>query len=272
MILLALIGAAMIGITLGLLGSGGSILTVPILVYLLGKDGKIAITESLAIVGGIAAFGVIPHARKGLVQWKVAAFFGVPGMLGASVGSFIGGYLPGALQLILFAAVMLTASWFMLKKSSKELPAQQTDSRSPQALWIVMLEGFAVGTMTGIVGVGGGFLIVPSLVLLAGLSMHHAVATSLVVIVANSWAAFARYQFDIGDAGLSIEWTTIVLFISVGAVGTFVGKAVGGRIDQRALKRLFAVFLIVMGLVMIARESVRLLNNQDSDQESASNS
>ncbi|NEQ50403.1 MAG: TSUP family transporter, partial [Leptolyngbya sp. SIO3F4] len=92
------------------------------------------------------------------------------------------------------------------------------------------------------------------------------------VIVANSWAAFARYQFDIADAGLSIEWTTIVLFISVGAVGTFVGKAVGGRIDQRALKRLFAVFLIVMGLVMIARESVRLLNNQDSDQESASNS
>lgn len=272
MIILALIGAALIGITLGLLGSGGSILTVPILVYLLGKDGKIAITESLAIVGGIAAFGVIPHARKKLVQWKVAAFFGVPGILGASAGSIIGSYLPGAVQLILFAAVMLTASWFMLRKSRKDLPQQESENRSSQALWIVMLEGIAVGTMTGIVGVGGGFLIVPSLVLLAGLPMHHAIATSLVVIVANSWAAFTRYQFDVADAGLSIDWATIALFIAVGAVGTFVGKAVGGRIDQRALKRLFAVFLIVMGLVMIARESVRLLSEPDTDQETVSGS
>ncbi|RNC82935.1 MAG: sulfite exporter TauE/SafE family protein [Phycisphaera sp.] len=269
---LALIGAALIGTTLGLLGSGGSILTVPILVYLLGKDGKIAITESLAIVGGIAAFGVIPHARKKFVQWKIAAFFGGPGMLGASFGSVIGSYLPGALQLILFAAVMLTASWFMLRRSHRDLPQPQAGSKSSQPLWIVMLEGFAVGTMTGLVGVGGGFLIVPSLVLLAGLSMHHAVATSLVVIVANSWAAFARYQFDISDAGISIDWTTIALFITVGAVGTFVGKAVGGRIDQRALKKIFAIFLIVMGLIMIARESVRLLTNPEKDQDIASTS
>ncbi|GAB5495640.1 MAG: sulfite exporter TauE/SafE family protein [Phycisphaerales bacterium] len=271
MILLALIGAALIGITLGLLGSGGSILTVPILVYLLGKDGKIAITESLAIVGGIAAFGVIPHARKKLVQWKIAAYFGVPGLFGASLGSVIGSYLPGALQLVLFAAVMLTASWFMLRKTRKDLH-QQAEPRPSQAIWIIMLEGFAVGIMTGIVGVGGGFLIVPSLVLLAGLSMHHAVATSLVVIVANSWAAFARYQFDMADAGLPIDWSTIALFIAVGAFGTFIGKAVGGRINQQALKRLFAVFLIVMGLIMIVKESIRLMCDHSGDLVNVSSS
>lgn len=270
MIILAFIGAALIGITLGLLGSGGSILTVPILVYLLGKDGKIAITESLAIVGGIAAFGVIPHARKGLVQWKIALLFGLPGMLGASVGSVVGGYLNGAVQLILFAFVMLVASWFMFRKSRKGLP--EPEPKEAQALWLVMLEGFAVGVMTGIVGVGGGFLIVPSLVLLAGLSMHHAVATSLVVIVANSWVAFGRYQFDMGEAGIAIDWSTIVLFIAIGAVGTFVGKAVGGKLDQRALKRIFAIFLVVMGLIMIARESYRLLESKQTDQESASDS
>jgi len=111
--------------------------------------------------------------------------------------------------------------------------------------------------MTGIVGVGGGFLIVPALVLLAGLSIHHAVATSLVVIVANSWMAFFRYQGGMLDKGLEIDWSTIGMFIGVGAVGTFVGKAVGGKIDQRTLKRVFAIFLLVMGLIMIGKESVK---------------
>lgn len=257
MILLALLGAALIGITLGLLGSGGSILTVPILVYLLGKDGKIAITESLAIVGGIAAFGVIPHARKGLVQWKTAALFGLPGMLGASLGAVVGGKMHDAAQLILFAIVMLTTAWFMFKKSAKN--AVQAEAKAEPSVWLVMLEGLAVGVMTGIVGVGGGFLIVPSLVLFAGLSIHHAVATSLVVIVANSWMAFFRYQGGMVEDGLSIDWATIGMFIGVGAVGTFVGKAVGGRINQRSLKRIFAVFLLIMGLVMVSRESYRLL-------------
>jgi uncharacterized membrane protein YfcA len=259
MILLALLGAACIGITLGLLGSGGSILTVPILVYLLNKDGKIAITESLAIVGGIAAFGVIPHAHKGLVRWKTAALFGGPGMAGASLGAVAGGKMSDAVQLILFACVMLTAAWFMFRKSTKN--AVQAEAKTSPSVWLVMLEGFAVGIMTGIVGVGGGFLIVPSLVLLAGLPIHHAVATSLVVIVANSWMAFFRYQSGMLDEGHVIDWTTIGMFIGVGSVGTFVGKAVGGKINQRSLKRIFAVFLLVMGFIMVSRETYRLIDD-----------
>jgi len=256
MVLISLFGAALIGITLGLLGSGGSILTVPILVYLLDKDGKVAITESLAIVGGIAVFAVIPHARKGLVRWRIAVLFGLPGMAGAYLGAIVGDTMHGAVQLLLFACVMLTAAWFMFKKPDKDKAGVEPKSAPP--VWLVMVEGFAVGIMTGIVGVGGGFLIVPALVLLAGLSIHHAVATSLVVIVANSWMAFFRYHGGMLDKGLEIDWPTIGMFIGVGAVGTFVGKAVGGKIDQRTLKRVFAIFLLVMGLIMISKESVKL--------------
>lgn len=266
MMILALIGAAMIGLTLGLLGSGGSILTVPILVYLLGKDGKIAITESLAIVGGIAAIGAIPHARAKNVRWMTAILFGIPGMAGAYLGSIIGGYLPGALQLVIFAIVMLTAAWFMLRKSARKpsTPTQSAPARDTPAVWLVVLEGFAVGIMTGLVGVGGGFLIVPSLVLLAGLSMHHAVGTSLVIIVLNSFAAFFRYQTE-----YTIDWRIIGIFIVIGGLGTLAGKVVGSRIDQRSLKRIFAYFLIVMGLIMVVRESVRLATEPEETSATA---
>ena len=124
---------------------------------------------------------------------------------------------------------------------------------------LVALQGLAVGVMTGIVGVGGGFLIVPALVLLGKLPIHRAVATSLLVIAANSAVAFVRYTTGLADEGLYVDWGIIGMFVGVGACGTFVGKAVGGRISQRALRRVFAIFLVVMGIVIMARETTRLL-------------
>ncbi|MCB9837528.1 MAG: sulfite exporter TauE/SafE family protein [Phycisphaera sp.] len=259
--ILSLIGALVIGITLGLMGSGGSILTLPLLVYLLGREGDIAIAESLAIVGGIAAFGVIPHARKHLVEWRTALIFGLPGMAGAFLGAIVGAWMDNTVQLILFAIVMLGAATFMFRKSKRgsDTGAPDTAEGRPSPV-LVGIQGLIVGVMTGIVGVGGGFLIVPALVLLGKLPIHRAVATSLLVIAANSAVAFTRYTIGLSAEGLHVDWGIIGMFIAVGAGGTFVGKALGGRISQATLRRIFAVFLVVMGIVIISRESVKLLS------------
>ncbi len=273
MLILSLIGALAIGTTLGLMGSGGSILTLPLLVYMLGREGDIAIAESLAIVGGIAAVGVIPHARKRLVEWHTALIFGLPGMLGAFFGAIIGAWMDNTVQLIIFALVMLTAAMFMFRKSRAKPVTDSPDAdqvadpeHARPAPVLIALQGLVVGIMTGIVGVGGGFLIVPALVLLGKLPIHRAVATSLLVIAANSAVAFVRYTTGLADEGVYVDWGIIGMFVGVGACGTFVGKAVGGRISQRALRRAFAIFLVVMGVVIMARETARLVSGPEADE------
>ncbi|MEL6615065.1 MAG: sulfite exporter TauE/SafE family protein, partial [Bacteroidota bacterium] len=174
--LYALLGAVAIGLVLGLLGSGGSILTVPVLVYLAGHADKVAIAESLAIVGAIAAVGAMPYARQRLVDWHSVLYFGVPGILGTYAGAALSAFIPGAVQLALFAAVMILAAVLMFR-GRKEVP--EGEERPRQPLWLIAVEGLLVGVLTGLVGVGGGFLIVPALVLLGGLSMRVAVGTSL---------------------------------------------------------------------------------------------
>ena len=165
--LLALPGALAIGLSLGLLGSGGSILTVPVLVYLLGQDEKVAIAGSLFIVGTIALVGGMQFLRAGFIQWRSVLIFGLPGMAGTYFGAVIAAFVPGTMQLALFALVMLGASYLMLRP----LDLEHADS-TPRATWKIAVDGLAVGVITGLVGVGGGFLIVPALVLLGGLTMH----------------------------------------------------------------------------------------------------
>jgi uncharacterized membrane protein YfcA len=181
--LLAIPGAIAIGISLGLLGSGGSILTVPVLVYLIGQDEKVAIAGSLFIVGSIALAGSLQFLRARLIEWRSVLVFGLPGMAGTYFGAYIAAFVPGITQLALFAVVMLLASWLMLRPLDLEhaKPVRR-------ATWKVAGDGLIVGVITGLVGVGGGFLIVPALVLLGGLSMHQAVATSLVVIAMKSFS------------------------------------------------------------------------------------
>ena len=251
----ALLGAVAIGLVLGLLGSGGSILTVPVLVYLAGQPEKVAIAESLAIVGAIAAVGAVPYARQRLVDWHSVAYFGVPGIAGTYLGAALSAFVPGAVQLALFAVVMLAAAGLMLR--GRREPAAE---RARQSVGLIAAEGLAVGVLTGLVGVGGGFLIVPALVLLGGLEMRTAVGTSLLIVAAKSAAGFAKYLDVLADAGQAVDWWLIAVFAAIGIGGSFAGNALSRRVPQASLRRGFAVFLIAMGLFILYKEAPSALN------------
>lgn len=246
----SILGALLIGLTLGLLGSGGSILTVPVLVYLLGHSGKVAIAESLAIVAGIAFVGMLPYAKSHQIDWRSVIYFGLPGMGGTYLGAWLSNFVPGAAQLILFAVVMLLAAGLMLRRRKSAVD----ETHAPHPIWQIALEGVGVGILTGLVGVGGGFLIVPALVLLGGLSMRIAVGTSLVVIFMKSAVGFWKYLGVLEGLQLSVDWKTIALFLAIGTIGSYVGKLISGYLDQEKLKRVFAVFLLLMGFVVLGKE------------------
>ncbi|AFV75921.1 putative permease [Thermus oshimai JL-2] len=243
---LALFGALLIGLSLGLLGSGGSILTVPVLVYLVGEAPKQAIAESLLIVGGIALLGGLPYALRGLVHYRSLLLFGLPGMAGTYLGAWLSRFTSGEVQLLTFALVMLLAAYFM----ARPLPLTPKGERKA---WKVVLEGLFVGALTGFVGVGGGFLIVPALVLLGGLPMHLAVGTSLFIIALKSFAGFYKYLHLLPAYGLSVNWGLALLFIAVGALGSLLGGRLAVRLPHEALKRGFALFLVVMGVFIVAQ-------------------
>jgi len=244
----AWLGAMAIGVSLGLLGSGGSILTVPVLVYLIGQDEKLAIAGSLAIVGAIALVGSLPYLKKNQVDWRTVVLFGIPGMVGTYMGAWLAIWVSGLVQLALFAVVMLLASWQMLK------PVTLDDSpHGPREVWKIGLDGLLVGVLTGLVGVGGGFLIVPALVLLGGLSMHRAVATSLVIIALKSFTGFWKYLDVLDQQGLSLDWNVIAIVTALGVAGSFAGSRIAGRVDQHKLRKVFGLFLIVMGIYILAR-------------------
>ena len=241
-------GAIAIGISLGLLGSGGSILTVPVLVYLLGQDEKVAIAGSLFIVGSIALAGSLQFVRAGFINWRTVAIFGVPGMAGTWLGAAIAAYVSGLTQLALFAVVMLLASYLMLR------PIKLTEAaHAPRALWKIAGDGLVVGVITGLVGVGGGFLIVPALVLLGGLTMHQAVATSLVIIALKSYSGFYKYLDVLDKQELSLDWPVLWLVTLLGIAGSIVGSRLARKVHQDRLKRWFGYFLIVMGIYILAR-------------------
>jgi len=250
---IVVVGALLIGLSLGMLGSGGSILTVPVLTYLLGHDTKVAIAESLAVVGGIALTTAVPYARSHQVDWRSVVFFGVPGMAGTSVGAWLAKFLSGGLQLTLFGVVMLLAAVMMFRRPA----ADDRDSTQPHLrhpLWQIVAEGLAVGVMTGLVGVGGGFLIVPALVLLGGLSMRVAVGTSLAVIALNSLSGFVRYFDVLKSINAAVDWNTIAIFVAIGVLGSLSGRLLAGRFTPLVLRKAFAVFLVVMGLFVLAKE------------------
>ena len=246
--MLALPGAIAIGLSLGLLGSGGSILTVPVLVFLIGQDEKTAIAGSLFIVGSIALAGGLQFLRAGFIQWRSVLTFGVPGMLGTYLGAFLAAYVSGVMQLALFALVMLVAAYFMLRP----LDLQHADA-TPRATWKIASDGLIVGIITGLVGVGGGFLIVPALVLLGGLGMHQAVATSLIIIALKSFSGFYKYLDVLEKQSLELDWNTLLIVTALGIAGSFAGSRIARRLPQDKLKRWFGYFLIVMGIYILAR-------------------
>jgi uncharacterized protein len=245
MTLLGLAFAAVIGLALGLLGGGGSILTVPVLVYVLGVAAKPAIAMSLPVVGLTSLVGAAAHWRLGNVRLATAALFGVLAMGGAFAGAKLSVFLSGAAQLVLLAVVMLAAAIGMLwtRRDHGREPREET----PPARWSLLAPAaVAVGVLTGLVGVGGGFLIVPALVLLARVPMRQAVGTSLLVIALNSAAGFGGY---IGT--VDIEWAFLARFTAATIAGALVGTAMVSRVPVNALRRAFAVFLLAVGGVVL---------------------
>ena len=252
--LLTLFGALAIGLSLGLLGSGGSILTVPVLHYLVGQPEKLAIGGSLLVVGLIAVAAAVPYAFSRQVDWRNVAWFGLPGMAGAWLGATLARWVPGPVQLALFALVMLVAAWRMLRGGVMQRPDHE-----PRRLAVVA-GGIGVGALSGLVGVGGGFLIVPALVLLAGVPMASAVGTSLAVIALNSFTGFLKYLGVLQQQSLELDWRVLLTVAGIGMIGSFAGHRLGRRLPQATLRRLFGVFLVVMGLFIAVDAGPRLLH------------
>ncbi len=249
---LAALGALAIGVSLGLLGSGGSILTVPILVYLVGQPEKLAIAGSLAIVGAVALAGALPAAARGQLDYRSVGWFGLPGMAGTLAGSWFAQLLPGLLQLTVFALVMLVAAVRMARPAAAQAPAPSSRTR-------LVSQGLAVGALTGIVGIGGGFLILPALVLLGGLSMHRAIGTSLAIIALNAGTGFAKHAWTLTQSGQALDWQIIGLFTAIGAAGSLAGQRLAGRLPQQTLRRAFALLLVLMSGYILWRSVPSLL-------------
>lgn len=252
--ILGYILAILIGLSLGLLGGGGSILTVPVLVYIMHMDTKLSIALSLAIVGFTSLIGVFQHFKKGHVNVKIAIIFGFIAMLGAVIGTKISQFISGQVQLLLFAFIMLLASIFMLR-GRKGL--QTAPQRTKGALYIIffVVQGFFVGVITGLVGVGGGFLIVPALVLLVQLPMKQAVGTSLLIIVLNTLSGFVSYAEFI-----EIPWRFLMFFSLFSSIGIIGGTHLVQFISQEKLRKAFAVFLIFMGFFILYKNKNILWN------------
>jgi hypothetical protein len=238
--------AALIGLALGLLGGGGSILTVPVFVYLLGFGVKEAVALSLLVVGAASLVGVVGHWRAGHVDVRVGAFFGSVAMVGTYLGARLAVFVSGEVQLGLFALFMLVAAVFMFR-GSRPPPDAVAGAVDPlpiarMPLGLIALEGLAVGVVTGLVGVGGGFLIVPALVVLGKVGMKQAVGTSLLVIAMKSGAGFVGY---IGQ--IDVPWDFVLPFTALAVAGILVGSRMARQVPQVALRHGFAVFLVLMG-------------------------
>ncbi|MEO5814278.1 MAG: sulfite exporter TauE/SafE family protein [Gemmatimonadaceae bacterium] len=247
MIVLGYALAALIGLSLGLMGGGGSILTVPIFVYVLGFDAKLAIAMSLPVVGITSLVGALGHWRAGNVRIGTAVLFGAIAMVGAFAGARLAVFVSGVFQLTLLAIVMLAAAISMFR-SARRGPTGATaeiDER-PMSLALLIPVAIVVGVLTGLVGIGGGFLVVPALVLLGRVPMKKAVGTSLLVIAMNSAAGFAGY---IGT--VQVPWAFMAGFTAVAIAGILGGTALVRFVSQRALKQAFAVFLLVMGTFIL---------------------
>lgn len=245
--IIVLISAIFIGLSLGILGSGGAILTVPLLIYGLGYPEKLAIASALAIVGSISATTALIGIKQKKVNWTLVWYFGGPSMLSAYMGAWASSYVSGQTQVMLLAVVMLAAAWKMFR--SFEI---QTPHKTNRLLTI--MQGTGVGLLTGFVGVGGGFLIVPALVLLGGITMQQAVFTSLVVISINSGAGFIKYQSILYQNNQLLDWSTIGIISSIGIMGSFVGQYYSVALPQKKIKQAFAVFITIMAIFILCQK------------------
>ena len=249
---LAIALSMLIGVSLGLLGGGGSILTVPILIYALGVEEKSAIASSLLVVGATSAVAVIPHARAGNVVWRVSLIFAAAGMVGAFLGGNLAKFIPAGVLLVFFALIMFGTA-FAMWRGRKE-STSETGNVGPLPIPKILLEGLVVGVVTGLVGAGGGFLVVPALALLGGLPMPKAVGSSLVVIALKSFAGFAGYA-----SHAHVDTKLVGIVTAAAIVGSFFGSIVGKRVSQQHLRKGFSIFVFVMAIFLLYKQAAAFL-------------
>lgn len=237
-----------IGLSLGLLGGGGSILTVPALVYIVGQTPQAAVTASLVIVGMNSAMGALTHRAQGTLNWRVALLFGGVGMGAAYAAAGWSKLFPPTELMILFATLMVVVGLFLILKP------QPKDGDAVGRGWLVtVVSGLVVGLLTGFLGVGGGFLIVPALVMFVGLPMRQAVGTSLVVIAMNSLAGFLGHL-----GGPAIDLQVVGLFVAAGLAGALVGARLTRIVQPQNLRRAFAYFVIILAVFLLG-DNIRQL-------------
>ena len=234
-----------IGLALGLLGGGGSVLAVPVLKYIAGLEAKEALATQLLIVGTTAGVGAIQHARKGNIALRTGTIFAVTAMLGAYFGGRSAGWFEGSTLLMLFAGMMLITSVMMFRGRGELKPRE---GRIPVEL--VVIEGLAVGFFTGLVGAGGGFMIVPVLVLLGGMPMHRAIGTSLMIMTLKSYSAFLGYMNHV-----QVDYE-LAASVTVSAVlGTLIGAHYSQQINAPTLRKGFAWFVLCMAGFVLSQEA-----------------
>ena len=256
------LAATLIGISLGLIGGGGSILTVPVLVYLIGTDPVTATAYSLFIVGAASLVGSVNYFQKGLVNIKTAIIFGLPAIASVyftrkvlvplipdqlfEIGSFM--FTKNMGVMVLFATLMIVASVSMIK-GRKDPGNDEEEQKFNYPL--ILAEGVLVGLLTGLVGAGGGFLIIPALVVLSKLPMKQAVGTSLVIIAAKSLIGF------LGDvANREIDWTFLLSFTAIAILGIFIGSRLSNKISGDRLKPAFGWFVLIMGFFILGKSLI----------------
>jgi len=261
--IIGLFASTLIGISLGLIGGGGSILTVPVLVYLFNVDPVLATAYSLFIVGLSSLVGAFPKYKSGMIDLKTAVVFGIPSIIAVfitrkvlvpsipdtlfSVGELA--FTKALAMMLLFAILMVAASVSMIRDKKKE----ETASTAPRIFNypMILLEGTVVGVLTGLVGAGGGFLIIPALVMLSKLPMKQAVGTSLLIIAAKSLIGFTG---DVMENSKNMDWTLLGVVTALAVLGIFIGNQLSKKIDGAALKKGFGWFVLVMGLYIIIKE------------------
>ena len=260
MLIIGYLGALLIGLVLGLIGGGGSILTVPIFVYFLNIDPILATAYSLFVVGITASVGAARNFQNQLVDFKTGIIFAMPAFIGVYIArAYLIEMIPdeiiilsavlqkGTAIMIFFSLIMLLASYFMISRNNNEIKASTLN----YSKIILSVEGLAVGILTGIVGAGGGFLIIPALVLFAKLPMKKAVGTSLMIIAIKSLFGFMG---DIGNVNLIFDWSLLLLFTTLSVIGIYFGIYLTKFIQGKSLKKGFGWFVLIMAFVILFKE------------------
>ncbi len=270
-ILLAVLFGAIVGFALGLTGGGGGVFAVPLLVFGLGVEPREAVGISLAAVGGTAISGALPRLLRNEIELRTGLLFAISGMLGAPVGAYISQFVPGNVLLTLFALLMFVVAYRMWQKSrnadvatpaaSCEIDADRASCQrdndgklilTSKCARLLILVGIATGVLSGMFGVGGGFVIVPALVLFSGMAIHRAIATSLFVIVLISLSGFVSHLFS----GNTFDWGLTVQFLIGGFVGMTLGSLVARKLNGPTLQKIFATAVALVAIFVIAKSTL----------------